>query len=136
MTRRPRRRDKAAALVLAMAALVILGALGTALGAAVLRAIAEGREAAARDSLLNIAESGVDLALSRLARDPSWAGGEAITVPGGECAVAVRKLGEGVYDITSRAIAEPRPGRRGGVRVEAKKTPGGALALRAWRRVK
>ena len=135
MTRK-RRRDRAAALLLAMAALVILGALGTALGAAVLRGIAAGREAAARDSLMNIAESGVDLALSRLARDPSWAGAEAITVPGGECAVAVRKIGEGGFDITSRAIAEPRPGRLGGVRVEAKKTPAGALALSVWRRVK
>ena len=135
MTRR-RRRDRAAALILAMAALVILGALGTALGTAVLRGIAAGREAAARDSLMNIAESGVDLALSHLARDPSWAGGEAITVPGGECAVAVRKIGEGVYDITSRAIAEPRPGRLAGVRVEARKDPAGALGLRAWRRLK
>jgi len=133
---RTRRRDPAAALILAMAALLILGVLGTVLGTAVLRGIAEGREAAARDSLMNIAESGVDLALSRLARDQSWAGGEAITVPGGECAVAVTKVGEGVYDITSRALAEPRAGRRGGVRVEAKKTPGGALALSAWRRVK
>jgi len=134
--RRPRRRDKAAALILAMAALVILGALGTALGTAVLRAISAGREAAARDSLLNIAESGVDLAISRLARDPSWTGGEAIKVPGGECAVAVRKIGEGVYDITSRAISEPRPGRLAGVRVEIRKTPAGTLYLSAWERVK
>ena len=133
---RTRRRDPAAALVLAMAALVILGALGTALGTAVLRGIAEGREAAARDSLMNIAESGVDLALLRLARDPSWAGGEGVAVPGGECAVAVGRLGDGAFQITSRAVAEPRPGRLSGVRVEVRKTPGGTFGLTAWKRVK
>ncbi len=134
--RRVRRHDPAAALILAMTALVILGALGTALGSAVLRGIAATREAAARDGLLNVAESGVDYAISALARDPAWAGADSIPVPGGECEVAVRRLGEGVFDVTSRAIAEPRPGRRAAVRVEVRPNSNGRLRIVAWERLK
>lgn len=133
---RSRRHERAAALILAMAALVILGTLGTALGTAVLRGIARTREAGARDELLNRAESGIDYALSALARDPSWAGGGTVAVPGGECEITVSRLGEGVFDITSHAVAEPRPGRKTGVNVEVRKTAAGRFAVTAWRRLK
>ena len=131
-----RRRDPAAALMLALAALVILGALGTALGAAVLRGIATTREAVARDNLLNVAESGIDFAMSHLAREESWTGSDAVRVPGGECEVTVERLGKGVFDITSRAIAEPRPGRKAGVRIEAHRTAAGLFRLSAWKQIK
>jgi len=134
--RNARRCDPAAALLLALAALVILGALGAALGTAVLRGIAVTREAEARDRLLNVAESGVDLAMSRLARDPSWSGGEGLAVPGGECAVTVRRAAGGALDVTSRAIAEPRPGRRARVRVELRAAPGRRFRIVAWERLK
>ena len=131
-----RRRDPAAALLLAMAALVILGALGAALASAVLRGVAATREAAARDSLLNIAESGVDLAISKLARDPAWRGGDAVAVPGGACSIAVARLDEGAFEITSRALAEPRPGRTRGVQARVRSTREGLLGLSAWKRIK
>ncbi|MHC5057451.1 MAG: hypothetical protein ACYTKD_22480 [Planctomycetota bacterium] len=133
---RARRHEPAAALILAMAALVILGALGTALGTAVLRGMAATREAAARDRLLNVAESGVDHALSALARDPSWAGSDSVAVPGGECAVTVGRLAGGGVGITSRAAAEPRPGRRAAVRVEVRPVAGGRFTITAWERLK
>ncbi len=134
--RRARRGDRAAALLLALTALVILGALGAALGAAVLRGMAVAREAEARDRLLNVAESGLDLAMSRLARDPSWSGGEGVPVPGGECTVTVRRAAGGVLDVTSRAVAEPRPGRRTRVRVELRAEPAGRFRIVAWERQK
>jgi type II secretory pathway pseudopilin PulG len=131
-----RRHDRAAALMIALVALVILGALGTALGTTVLRGIVAGREAAARDNLLNVAESGIDLAMSRLARDVSWAGSDAARVPGGECVVTVKHLGDGVVGITSHAVAEPRPGRRTGVHVVARKSAAGLFSLSSWKRMK
>ena len=127
---------RGAALLLALAALVILGALGTALGTSVLRGIATTREAGARDELLNVAESGIDLALSKLLHDPSWAAAEAMRVPGGECTVTARQRGDGVIEITSHAVAEPRPGRKAGVRVEVRRTADGRFALAAWQQIK
>ena len=132
---RARRHRPAAALMLALAALVILGALGTALGTAVMRGVAATREAAARDLLLNVAESGVDYALSALARDPAWTGAGPVAVPGGECTVTAVRKGEG-HVITSRAVAEPRPGRRAAVRVEARSAEDGRFTIAAWERLK
>jgi type II secretory pathway pseudopilin PulG len=106
------RASRGAALLFALVALVVVGALASALGAVVLGAIRSARIASRDDALLNTAESGIDLAISRLAADPEWRGAEAVPVPGGTCSVSVARADDGGFEITTRAAPPARKGRK------------------------
>lgn len=110
------------ALVTAMAAVVTVAALGA--GKA-------GRLTRAREAALVRAESGVELALARLERDPRWPGANGAAVPGGSCDVEVEGLKDGSFRIRSRALW-----KRQAVVVDVTVRPAGAGRFRvvAWRR--
>jgi hypothetical protein len=122
---------RGAALVLALTALVIAGVLGTALAAAVLHGRKASRAAASRDRLLNVAESGVEAAISRLAEDPGWRGGKAIRVPGGSCEVPVVRAGDGAFEVTSRGSI-PGSARACTVRVRLEEASPGLFRVAEW----
>ncbi len=137
-----RHSSRGAALLVALAAIVVVGVLASALGAVVLADIRSARRSSSDDMLLNVAESGVEVAISRLASDPAWPGrseagasgvaarrrDQAVPVPGGVCTVSVRPDGEGGFEVTSRVESSAVPsGQRRRLGATPPKPP---LALR------
>jgi hypothetical protein len=105
----------------------------------VLAAIRSARIASGDDALLNRAESGIDLAISRLAADPEWRGAEAVPVPGGTCSVSVARADDGGFKITACAATVSRKGRERlprtctvRVRVEESGAETPAFAVSEW----
>jgi hypothetical protein len=97
------RKDSGAVLLMALVAVIVVSALGASLVTVALRAVGSDRVFAARGALDNSAESGAEFAIWKLARDPTWRGGEAVPVPGGECDVSVTHLADDAFVIVSRA---------------------------------
>ncbi len=127
------RRRRGAALMLALVALSVVGALGAALTAMVLGGIKRANVAAERDRLLNVAESGVEVAIARLARGrPLFE--ESIRVPGGECAVAVVESAGGFVVTSVTATAEGHSRRPVCLRVGLARGGGSPLRVVEWGR--
>ena len=128
---------RGAALILALAAIVIVGALGGAIAAVILGGMRAARAAATRDELLNAAESGADAAISRLAAGTPDTTPRVVKVPGGECRVSIKPVAGGTFEITSRAT-RARPGgkaRACGVQLVVEKDTRGRFRVAEWRLV-
>ena len=128
------RDDRGAAMLFALIALAILVLLAGTLTAVVLRNATANRTARSRSELLNRAESGVELAISKLAGDPSWRGARSRNVPGGPCDVAVKPAGDARYKITSQAAAQgSRPQWTCELHVRVQKLASGRFQLTDWK---
>ena len=128
---------RGAALILALTAIVIVGALGAAITAVILGGMRAARAAAERDELLNMAESGADAAISRLAAGTRDTTPRVVKVPGGECRVSIKPVGGGGFEITSRA-SRTRPGgkaRACAVVMVVEKGTRGRFRVAGWRLV-
>ena len=133
--------QRGAALMLALAAIVIVSVVGMALTMLILGGMRTARAASSRDEVLNIAESGAEVAISRLAAG-AWeeardSGARMVKVPGGECRVSVAAKGGGRFEITSRASrTRPRDkARTRAVRLVVERVAGGRLRVVDWRTV-
>ena len=128
---------RGAALLLALTAIVIVGALGAAITAVILGGMRAARAAAERDEMLNAADSGADAAISLLAAGARDTTPRAVKVPGGECRVSIATQGGGRFEITSRA-SSPRPGgkaRSCAVVVVVEKDTTGRFRVAEWKLV-
>jgi hypothetical protein len=101
------RGGRAVALVFALVALALAASLGAVLTATVLQSLRLSRDLARRDELVNLAESGAQLALWHLARDEADAIPPTAKVPGGSCTLAVARQGAAAWRVVSRAARGP-----------------------------
>lgn len=126
---RARREQSGAALLMALAAVVIVSALGVSMTTIVLCSMRSDRESSARDELLNASESGVEYAIWKLGKDANWPGQEGVPIPGGECVISIGELPGGAREITSRAR---RGERTRVVRVTVKIAPSREFRIVDW----
>lgn len=115
---------------MALVAVVVVSAIGASLATIALRAVGSDRGFAARGALDNSAESGAELAMWKLARDPAWRGGATLPVPAGECDVSVTPLAEDTFAIVSRAS---RAGRSRAVRIVVERAGGHRYRVTDWK---
>jgi len=106
MTRRAGRRGMA--MLLAIMAVAVVSILATVVASTVLGMSKVARIERAREALGLVAESGVELAIARLAADRKWSGSDRELVPGGSCRIAAKTVGPGNWEITSRAAKDGR----------------------------
>jgi Tfp pilus assembly protein PilX len=123
-------RSRGTVLLFAVAAVVLIGALGTALVAVSLAADRAARRAELDAQLLNAAESGAEIAIHRLRNATAWTGARQLAVPGGACSVKIEKLTARVWRLTSRT-SSPRRACRLTITVE--RTGAGRLRVKSWK---
>ena len=125
-----RRPSRGVALIMAAAAVVVVGALAVAItGIAVVAGKAD-RRASLDQRLFNRAESGAEAAVDALAAGRGWPGARTVAVPGGSSAVSARELGGGRWEI---AAASAEAGRELRVSLVAEPAGAGKLRVSAWR---
>lgn len=131
--------NRGAALMLALAAIVVVSVVGMALTMLILGGMRAARAASSRDELLNAAESGAEVAISRLAagtwKEAKDSGARMVKVPGGECRVSVVPTGNARWQITSRTSIEcPRgKARTCAVHLVVARVAGRRLCVVDWR---
>ena len=96
------------ALLFAIVLLAVVSVLSTLLVSLLSQSRHQSAAAAERGVLANVADSGAELAISKLAQDADWTGGEDLAVPGGRCSIAVRGLPDGGREIASKTQARDR----------------------------
>lgn len=99
------RRQRGAALLIALTVLAVVGLLSAVVVSTVTGGQRRVHAAARRDQLRNTAESGVVLAVRELKRNAAWAGAEALSAPGGMCHLRVARRKDGAYAIQSSSRA-------------------------------
>jgi hypothetical protein len=117
-------------MLLIWAAVVVLfvGVLAIALVSAVVGTARIDRRSRLADRLLNVAESGAEVALHELVAGRSWSGKKKIAVPGGSCLVSAAKSGA-AWTVTSRAQDRSRSCE---VLLTAHPSRPGRLRITAW----
>ena len=103
--------DRGVAMLFALATLAVLTILSAVLFAAIQRSSGRIQNAAARARVLNRAESGVEIAIAKLAAGRSWGGAKGVGVPGGQCDLVVKPDGANGYRITSTSVSSPEDAR-------------------------
>ena len=124
-----RHKETGAALLMALAAVIIVSALGMSMATIVMCSIRSDRRSSARDELLNAAEAGVAFAVWKLGEDAAWGGGSGVPVPGGKCDVSVKGGADGTCAITSRTS---RGNRTCAVRVTVRRVGGRGYRIIGW----
>jgi Tfp pilus assembly protein PilX len=125
-----RHKEAGAALLMALAAVIIVSALGMSMATIVMCSIRSDRRSSARDSLMNAAEAGVAFAVWKLGDDPAWRGGAGVPVPGGKCDISVKAGRGGTCAITSRTS---RGNRTCAVRVTVRRIADRGYRVVRWR---
>jgi len=126
-----RHKEAGAALLMALAAVIVVSALGMSMATIVMCSIRADRRSSARDSLMNAAEAGVAFAVWKLGKEPAWRGASDIPVPRGKCdVISVKAGGGGTCEITSRAR---RGNRTCAVRVTVRRVRGRGYRAIRWK---
>jgi len=96
---------RGAVLLIAMMAVIFLCAVGTSALTMMLSSWKGGRQRRAVEMSRVVAENGLEYALWRIDREPSWGGEQRVEVPMGECALRVGVVA-GMIDVQSEALGD------------------------------